>query len=518
LILVLLFGAAPASPARAADPPRVLPQLMEQATAQPTTVFRVIVGRADAGDAADRYVASMGYRKLRDVGGFGFVAEVPGQGLADLGRNPAVRWMTIDAPVAPTASGSGGSTSTTTAAIDGSKLATVYDQTLNAPKVWSAGVTGKGVGIAVVDTGVNDALEDFKASSGGGTRVVAKVNTNASAAAYADGHGHGTHVAGIAVGNSLTQSSGSSTRGKYIGVAPGANLVAVRVSDDQGQAYLSDVIEGIEWVIANRATYNIRVLNLSLLSTVAESASTSFLDAAVERAWLSGILVVVAAGNLGPNSAYYPPANDPFVVTVGADDPIGTTSRSDDGMAPWSSYGTTQDGYSKPDVVAPGRVIRSNLSTRTNVLATQFPTRIVDTNYIWLSGTSVAAPMVAGVAALAFQQHPEWTNDAVKWLLAGTATKLGGAQPLPGQGAGLVDAAALVTYAGTPGVANSGLPISQQLIAPSGATTYASTSWSTTSWSSTSWSTTSWSTSSWSSTSWSAATPQIAPWAYTAVQ
>ena len=466
----------------------------DQAAAQPSKVFRVIVGRA-GGATADQYVTSMGYRKLRDLSTFGFVAEVPGQGIAGLGSNPGVRWVTIDAPVAAT-----GKTTTTSTTIDASKLGTVYPQTLSAPALWNAGVTGKGVGIAVVDTGVNDALADFKTSTGQ-SRVVATVKTNAAATALADGHGHGTHVAGVALGNSWAQASTSATRGEYVGVAPGANLVAVQVSDDQGTAYASDVIVGIEWVIANRATYNIRVLNLSLLSTVAESAATSYLDAAVERAWLSGILVVVAAGNLGPGTALYPPANDPFVITVGASDPVGTTSRTDDGMAPWSSYGTTQDGYAKPDVVAPGRFVASNLASATSVLALQFPLRLTDPGYLWLSGTSAAAPMVAGAAALAFERHPEWTNDAVKWLLMGTATKLGGKSPLPGQGAGLVDAAKAATYAGTPGVANSGLPISGQLTGPDGAVTYTSSSWSSSSWSTSSWSSSSWSTTSGTSSS-----------------
>jgi serine protease AprX len=508
LILIQLLAVGPAGVARAAEPPRVLPLLLDQAAAQPTKVFRVIVGRAGTGTTADQYVSSMGYRKLRNLGTFGFVAEVPGQGIAGLGSNPGVRWVTVDAPVASTAA-----RTTTTTTIDASKLGTVYPQTLNAPTLWGAGVTGKGVGIAVVDTGVNDALADFRTSAGA-SRVVAKVKTNAAAGTVADGHGHGMHVAGVALGNSWAQGTASATRGKYVGVAPGANLVAVQVSDDQGITYVSDVIAGIEWVIANRAAYNIRVLNLSLLSTVAESATTSYLDAAVERAWLSGVLVVVAAGNLGPNTALYPPANDPFVVTVGASDPMGTTSRTDDGMAPWSSYGTTQDLYAKPDVVAPGRYVTSNLSSTSSGLATQFPDRIVDTSYLWMSGTSVAAPMVAGVAALAFEKHPEWTNDAVKWLLANTATKLGVKTPLAGQGAGLVEAAKVASYAGTPGVANSGLPLSGQLVGPGGAVTYTSSSWSSTSWSSSSWSGTSWSSTSWSSTSWSISSGASSSWSY----
>ena len=205
-------------------------------------------------------------------------------------------------------------------------------------------------------------------------------------------------------------------------------------------------------------------MNLSLVSSVAESYKTSILDAAVEKAWFSGILVTVAAGNFGPDSVKYPPANDPFVITVGASDPLGTTLRSDDGMAPWSSYGITQDGISKPEVVAPGRFMVSVLSSSTCTLAMQFPTWVTDTDYLRMSGTSMASPVVAGSAALAFQAHPEWSNDQVKWLLLNTSTILGDATPLPGQGAGEIDAAALAHYSSTPGLANQGLTVSDQLV------------------------------------------------------
>jgi serine protease AprX len=298
-------------------------------------------------------------------------------------------------------------------------------------------------------------------------------------------------------------------QGRYVGIEPEANLIDVKVADDNGQSYVSDVVTAIDWAIANRRTYNIRVMNLSLVSSVAESYRTSTLAAAVERAWFNGILVVVAAGNAGPNSVYYPPANDPFVITVGAADPLGTADRADDGMAPWSSYGTTQDGIIKPEVVAPGRMLAAPLASNSSKLALQFPDRIVDGEYLRMSGTSMAAPVVAGIAALAFQAHPEWTNDQVKWLLMQTATRLGGGS-LPGQGAGEVDAAGVVRYAGAPGVANQGLVISEQLIGPNGATTYVNEPSST--WSSSTWSSSTWSSSTWSSSTWSSANSSVSTW------
>ncbi|GAC1651557.1 MAG: hypothetical protein NVS4B8_26580 [Herpetosiphon sp.] len=300
-------------------------------------------------------------------------------------------------------------------------------------------------------------------------------------------------------------------RGRYIGIAPEANLVNVKVVGDGGVSYTSNVVNAIEWVIKNRQAYNIRVINLSLISSIAESAKTSTLDAAVERAWFNGIFVVVAAGNNGANTLLFPPANDPFVVTVGAADAMGTPQLNDDTVAPWSSYGTTQDGYAKPDVVAVGRYIQSVLAPNSYFGAT-FPARIVDTNYIMMSGTSMAAPVVAGIAALAFQNHPEWTNDQVKWLMTSTALKLGGTTPLVGQGAGEVQGQQVAQYAGIPALANQNIPINLQLIGPGGATVYTGTplapgsSWTTSSWTTSSWTTSSWTTSSWTTANWTTAT------------
>ena len=130
-------------------------------------------------------------------------------------------------------------------------------------------------------------------------------------------YGHGTHVAGIVAGN------GNFSNGARTGIAPGANLVNVKVADSYGMSYGSDLVEGLQWMYDNRLTYNIKVVNISMNSTVAESYQTSPIDAAVEILWFNGIVVVVSAGNSGPG-IIFPPANDPFVITVGAADDMGT--------------------------------------------------------------------------------------------------------------------------------------------------------------------------------------------------
>jgi len=153
-------------------------------------------------------------------------------------------------------------------------------------------------------------------------------------------------------------------------------------------------------------------------------------------------------------------------------------------------------------VVAPGRYITSNLAQPNSVLAGQFPDRVVDGQYLWLSGTSMAAPQVAGAAALAFQRTPSLTNNGLKWLFLSTATRVGGATPLPGQGAGEVDARAAAMYAGTPGAANSGLPINQHLIGPNGATVYTTSSGTGATWTEGGWDSATWTEGGWDSSSW----------------
>lgn len=309
--------------------------------------------------------------------------------------------------------------------------------------------TGRGVGVAVIDTGIAGDHSDFQLAGGRGSRVIASAVTNPCASDANDHFGHGTHVAGLIAGNSLNRTSRQKhLRGRYMGSAPRANLISVKVSDDDGDTTVLDVIYGIQFAVDHRAQFGIRVVNLSLSSTVAESYLTDPLDAAVESAWFSGLVVVAAAGNEGTRdtAVSYAPANDPFVITAGALDDRATWSGHDDVLAPWSSRGLTQDGIRKPDVLAPGTRLVSALapgSDFTDLCAGC----VVDGEYFRVSGTSMSAAVVSGVAALMLEEKPGRTPDQVKGAMLATLNEI------PGAGAA-VDAAAALSGSGP---ANVGL-------------------------------------------------------------
>jgi serine protease AprX len=310
--------------------------------------------------------------------------------------------------------------------IDTKQLATSYNQSLESTKVWDKYGTGKGIGVAVIDTGIAEDMPDFK-DARGNSRVVATAVTNPLAKNDDDRYGHGTHVAGIIAGNGNERSRNDSLRGKYVGVAPEADLVSVKVSDEAGEATILDVIYGLQFVVDFKEKYNIRVVNMSLESSVAESYKTDPLDAAAEAAWFSGIVVVAAAGNRGsdPKAVSYAPGNDPFVISVGAVDDQGTSKLNDDKLADWSSRGKTQDGHSKPELLAPGSGIVSTLSPDSE-FSKMCPTCIVGGEYIRAGGTSMSAPMVAGVVANVLQHRPGLSPDRVKGILMASSRNVPG--------------------------------------------------------------------------------------------
>ena len=185
-------------------------------------------------------------------------------------------------------------------------------------------------------------------------------------------------------------------------------------------------MRGLQWIYDNHRAANVRVVNISMASSIPTSYRTSPVNAAVEQLWRAGVTVVASAGNKGSDrdATWYAPGNHPLVITVGALDDAQTVSPSDDRLATFSSRGIAQDGFSKPDVVAPGRRIVSVLSQDGATLAKLFPDRVTaDKQYIRLSGTSMSAPIVTGAIALLLERFPHLTPDQLKGLLVGSARR-----------------------------------------------------------------------------------------------
>jgi serine protease AprX len=363
--------------------------------------------------------------------------------------------------------------------------------------------------IAVVDSGIDSMRADFAG------RVAGEINlTSIQPNSPGDGRGHGTFVAGIAAGGAPG----------YAGADPRAKILSIDVMDDNGMAMTRDVIAAADWILQNKDRYAIRVANFSLHSAAANSFMFDPLDKAVEKLWLSGVVVVAAAGNYGvngqPSGVPFAPGNDPFVITVGAVDIDGSTKSADDFNAPWSAYGYTLDGFAKPDLAAPGRYMIGPVSTNAT-LTLERPTNVVAPGYMQLSGTSFAAPVVSGAAAYLLSLHPNWTPDQVKGALMLTAKPLPYAAPLSA-GVGELNAAAAVDLTSPP---NPNLALNRFVVSAndgSGKTfdaaswanaAKADASWANASWSDASWASASWSNASWASASWSNASWASASWA-----
>jgi serine protease AprX len=364
---------------------------------------------------------------VRDAGGVvvrdlhvisALAARLSGAGAERLSRTPGVRVVTPDVRMRATAAQSRDRWATW----DARKLATAFVQSTRVDKVWTDPkdhATGDDVTVGVIDTGIAGSISDFATSGTDATsRVVASVVTNPDATTATDRYGHGTHVAGIIAGSTQGLSATDPLANRYDGTAPTAKLVSLKASDDHGNAYVSDVIAALQFVVDHGAGYGIRVVNLSLGASLALPYQLDPLDAAVEAAWAHGVVVVVAAGNRGTDAdaVDYAPANDPYVITVGAVDDHGTKDTTDDTLAPWSSRGVTQDGFVKPDLVAPGAHIAAPLAPDSD-FPSLCPECVVDGRYFRVSGTSMAAPVVAGIAADLLSAHPDWTPDQVKGAL-----------------------------------------------------------------------------------------------------
>jgi serine protease AprX len=372
-------------------------------------------------------------------------------------------------------------------------LATTFDQSTGASRLWRHS-TGTGVGVAVIDTGISGGLPDFQTSQSDSTsRVVASAVIDPNATTANDTYGHGTAVAGLIAGNGGYRSASDPLAGQYAGTAPNANLISIKVADDTGASTTLDAIYGLQFAVDHKSQYNIGVINMSFRSTSPESYTTDPLDAAAEQAWFNGIVVVAAAGNLGTGSdaVSYAPGNDPYVLTVGAVDEQGTPHIFDDIVASWSSQGTTQDGFAKPDVLAPGAHIVSTLAPGSD-FAKLCPTCVIGGSYFQVSGTSLAAPIVAGIAADLVSAHPDWSPDQVKGAIVNTA------EPLE-SGGSEINARGAYWAAGGMLRANQGLTPNTLIDPNTGTIDYTQASWSAGSWSTAtdplaaSWSAASWS-------------------------
>ena len=307
---------------------------------------------------------------------------------------------------------------------------------VNAPPVWKNSIQGQGIGIAILDTGIYP-HPDLTAPQ---NRIIAFKDFIKGRSKPYDDNGHGTHCAGDAAGN------GSKSNGRYAGPAPKANLIGIKALDKRGTGRVSTLMAGIQWCINNKNKYGIRVLSMSLGAPASQSSQSDPLCQAVRKAWEAGIVVCAAAGNDGPGAkTINSPGIEPKIITVGAIDDKGTIKITDDIIAPFSSRGPTVDGLTKPDVVTPGTNIIS-LRDPNSYLDKTIPGSRVGQWYMSLSGTSMATPVCAGVAALILNKSPGLTPDQVKALLIKTCRNI---SPDPNAGgAGLVDAKSAVSSTG----------------------------------------------------------------------
>lgn len=295
---------------------------------------------------------------------------------------------------------------------------------VRAEQLQTEGLTGAGVTIAVLDTGVYPHPDLVRPVN----RIVAFQDYTRGRTSPYDDNGHGTHVAGCALGN------GQQSNSRYRGVAPAARLAAVKVLDKKGNGPLSAIMAGINWCISNKDIYSIRIMNLSLGTPATVAAENDPLVQSVNAAWSAGIVVCCAAGNAGPEpGTVTSPGISPFVITVGAMNDMNTPEREQDAAADFSSRGPTPDGQIKPDLLVPGVDIVS-LRSPSSTLDRQEPQARVGSDYFSLTGTSMAAPVCSGVAALLLQRTPEFKPDDVKRELLAAAENWGLAHNIQGRG------------------------------------------------------------------------------------
>jgi subtilisin family serine protease len=477
-------------------------------------------------------VQSLGGTVQHRLDGLGAaVVRIPASAAEALRSSAGVLGVTPDSPLQLLGSGYSAS----------SDAGSMYNvaQVTGARKTWASGFTGSGVDVALIDSGVTPV-----AGLDGAGKVVngpdLSFESQNNGTRYLDTFGHGTFMAGIIAGSDGSLSNGSLSD-NYYGVAPNARVISLKVADAHGNTDVSQVIAAIDWVVQHRKDpgMNIRVLNLSFGTPSLQSYLLDPLAYAAEVAWRKGIVVVVSAGNDGTGTGkLLNPAQDPYVLAVGAEDSGGTPSIGDDTIP---SFSTRGDGVRNPDVVAPGKSLQG-LRVPGSYIDTQYGgTAAFEGRYFRGSGTSQAAAVVSGAAALLLQQRPSMTPDQVKALLTGTATTLPAAD-VQAQGNGLVNVN-MALWSPTPaakqlfplstgtgsldgargaaklvlgGVTLSGEKdiFGNAYSAPLHATQEATeTSWTGGTWNGSSWAGSSWAGSSWAGSSWAGSSWAGSSWA-----
>jgi subtilisin family serine protease len=392
----------------------------------------------------DSLLQRLGGVVTRRLGKLGVLtASLPLNALNALAERADVRYVSADRQV-----GSAGHVETTTGT---SLVRTQTTLSLLGIPIGTTTLDGAGIGVAVLDSGVDTRHETFRDGLGL-SRVAASVDFTGEGRTD-DPFGHGTHVASLAAGR------GVAPAGAYQGVAPGARVLNLRVLNSEGRGTVSGLLAALDWVLQNRALYNIRVANLSLGTPAVDEYRNDPVCAAVRRLSDAGVVVVAAAGNGGRDSLgnkiygqIHSPGDEPSAITVGASNTFGTDARSDDAVTTYSSRGPTRgawtddagqsryDNIVKPDIVAPGNKIIGAASGGNALLASHAELNVdasqpASRRMMYLSGTSMAAPVVAGAAALVLQANSSLTPSLVKALLALTAQPLAGFNQLE-QGAG----------------------------------------------------------------------------------
>jgi serine protease AprX len=508
------------------------------------TLSVIVRARPGARQAVARDVRRLGgtvERQLAIIDGFS--AKIPAGTLARLRGLPGVLSATTDRRLQAMSSSYDA----------GSDVGSMFNTTLmtGAQKYWSSGFTGKGVDIALIDSGVVPV---------DGLTVTGKVvngpdlsfESQSSTLRYLDTFGHGTHMAGIIAGRATQAVSGKYAGDKlnFLGMAPDARLISIKVADAHGATDVSQVIAAIDWVVQHRNDpgLNIRILNLSYGTNSSQDYQLDPLAYAAEVAVKAGILVVAAAGNSGfsKQGTMTDPAYDPHVLAVGAADTMGTTSPADDTVPTYSSSGDRGSGTKSrdPDLVAPGSHIVSLRAAGSVIDRTYGSTGFVASTLFRGSGTSQAAAVASGAAALVIQQRPSITPDRLKQLLINTANPIDAipeaqgsgeldlskafstATPLSADtrtwstGVGSLDAARGSVHIVKDGVSLDGeqdifgrpFNASAMALLEAAGSSWSGGIWNGSSWSGSSWSGSSWSGSSWSGSSWSGSSWSGSSW------